>query len=124
MGRENTSKRQIAEVGKGLRRVWISEDVNEDLEKIVGQVNKDFDGGKINRSQIISWMVKKMVSECCASDIQEIRLANLDELSVLEAMVKKARSTGVMPSDLSELVLKQLRGSGKPKKMVPTSIYP
>ena len=58
----------------------------------------------------------RFASQCGDSDIQQIRAENVNELAVLEAILKKAKKTGKLPTDVSQLIHKHLGFQEPPKK--------
>ena len=76
--------------------------------EVVERVNDGFEGGRINRTQMANWILVRFASQCSDTDIQQIRAENVNELAVLEAILKKARKTGKLPSDMSQLIHKHL----------------
>jgi hypothetical protein len=104
------------EQSEGVRRIWISKELDEKLEIILKRVNDGFDGGKISRAQIVTWQLTRWTDTCSDRDIEMIRLANVNEVTMLEAIIRKAKESGEMPQELRLLIRKQLAGAVLPKK--------
>jgi hypothetical protein len=104
------------EQSEGMRRIWINKELDKKLDGILKRVNDGFDGGKISRTQIVTWQLTRWSETCSDRDIETIRLANVNDLSLLEAIIRKAKESGEIPQDLRLLIRKQLAGALSPKK--------
>jgi hypothetical protein len=91
-----------------VHRIGVSKMAEEALMEVLERVNNGFEGGRINRTQMANWILVRFASQCSDTDIQQIRAENVNELAVLEAILKKARKTGKLPSDMSQLIHKHL----------------
>ena len=91
-----------------IHRLSISKLADEGLTEIVERVNDGFEGGRVNRSQVANWILTRFSSSCSEADIQQIRAENVNELAVLEAILRKARKSGKLPHHLSALIQKHL----------------
>ena len=85
-------------------RVLISPEANLAVDDLIGKVNSGFDGGKVTRPQLVSWVLCKFGQTMSEPDIQEIRAAHFDRIAYFEALLKRAKETGVMPPELSGLL--------------------
>jgi hypothetical protein len=90
-----------------IYRVTVTKSADEALEKIIRQVNENFEAGKVNRSQVVTWILLNFSKNLSDSVIQEIRGDHFDELALLESLFKKAKKTGKIPSDLKNLLMRQ-----------------
>lgn len=80
------------------------------------ETNRNDEVHRINRTQMANWILVRFASQCSDADIQQIRAENVNELAVLEATLKKARKTGKLPSDMSQLIHKHLGFQDSPRK--------
>ena len=94
--------------GDEVHRINISKMAEEALVEVLERVNDGFEGGRVNRTQMANWILMRFASHCSDSDIQQIRAENVNELAVLEAILKKAKKTGKLPTDVSQLIHKHL----------------
>lgn len=101
--------------GDEVHRINISKMAEEALVEVLERVNDGFEGGRVNRTQMANWILMRFASHCSDSDIQQIRAENVNELAVLEAILKKAKKTGKLPTDVSQLIHKHL-GFQEPAK--------
>ena len=91
-----------------VHRINVSKMAEEALMEVLERVNNGFEGGRINRTQMANWILVRFANHCSDTDIQQIRAENVNELAVLEAILKRARKTGKLPSDMSQLIHKHL----------------
>lgn len=82
-------------------RVLISQESNRHLDDLAARVNDGFDAGKITRPQILSWVLRRFAEAAGEDEIQELRAAHFDRIAYLEALLKRAKETGVLPPELA-----------------------
>jgi len=99
-----------------IQRITISKMVGEALSNLVERVNDGFDGGKVNRSQVANWILLQSTEMVTDVQIKEIRAEHLDEFAFLEALMRKAKKSGKMPTELRSYVGRQLGLDDAPKK--------
>jgi hypothetical protein len=88
--------------GDEVHRINISKMAEEALVEVLKRVNDGFEGGgRVNRTQMANWILMRFASQCSDSDIQQIRAENVNELAVLEAILKKSKKTGKLPADVA-----------------------
>jgi hypothetical protein len=85
-------------------RVIISQGSNRDLDDLASRVNAGFDAGKVTRPQILSWVLRRFAETAGEEEFQEIRAAHFDRIAYLEALLKRAKETGVLPPELSAVL--------------------
>ena len=108
--------------GDEVHRINISKMAEEALFEVLERVNDGFEGGRVNRTQMANWILMRFASQCSDSDIQLIRAENVNELAVLEAILKKAKKTGKLPTDVSQLIHKHLGFQEPPRKPVKSKL--
>lgn len=116
--RENNKEVGMEEKTDEIHRITVSKMAEEALTEIVERVNDGFEGGRVNRVQVANWIMMRFLGNCSDADIQQIRVENVNEIAVLEAILKKARKSGKLPSEMSFLIQKQLGFEDSPKKTV------
>ena len=102
--------------GEEVHRINVSKMAEEALSEVMERVNDGFEGGRINRTQMANWILMRFASQCSDADIQQIRSENVNELAVLEAILKKAKKTGKLPSEVSQIIHKHLGFQDSPRK--------
>lgn len=85
-------------------RVLISPEANLAVDDLIGKVNSGFDGGKVSRPQLVSWILCKFGQTIAEPDVLEIRAVHFDRIAYFEALLKRAKETGVMPPELAALL--------------------
>ncbi len=122
---ENQNKIQNTNTGKEdkgqktteeILRITVSRAAEEALVGIVDRVNDGYEGGKVNRTQIANWVLIRAQETMQDNDIKDIRAEHLDEFAFMEALVRKAKKSGKLPSELRSFMNKQLGLDDAPKK--------
>lgn len=85
-------------------RVLISPEANTTVDDLIIKVNTGFDGGKVTRPQLVSWVLCKFGQTMTESDTQEIRSLHFDRIAYFEALLKRAKESGVIPPELASLL--------------------
>lgn len=99
-----------------IQRITVSKLGQDALTAIVERVNDGFIGGKINRTQAANWILMRFNENVTDIEIREIRAEHFDEVAVLEAILRKAKESGKVPTEFKALLLKQLENNDQPKK--------
>lgn len=99
-----------------IHKITVSKTAEEALIEIVERVNDGFEGGKVNRVRVANWILMRFQSNCTDHDIQQIRAENVNEVAALEAILKKARKSGKLPTELSSLIQKHLGFEDVPRR--------
>ncbi len=108
----NEEKEQKAEE---IHRITVSRAADEALDGIVERINDGFDGGRVNRMQAASWIVLRSVETFGENEIKDIRADHFDEVAMLESVLRRAKKTGKVPSELKALLQKHI-GLEEPAK--------
>ena len=91
-----------------IYRVSVSKAAEEALSTVVERVNNRFEGGKVNRTQILNWVLVRFAETLGDAEIREIRAEHFDDVAFLESVLRKAKKTGKVPQELRALLQKQL----------------
>lgn len=113
---DNTEEKKDREQVEEVYRVTVTKATDEVLTKIVDKINDGFEGGRINRSQAISWILAKFSEDMAEATVREIRANHFDEIALLSAMLKKAKKTGAIPPELREMLQRQFGLDDTPSK--------
>jgi hypothetical protein len=65
---------------------------------------KLLDCGRVNRQSLTSWIVNHTCEDADNSLIEEIRNAHFDEFMMLEAILRKGKAEGKLPSEFINLL--------------------
>jgi len=103
-------------------KVTISKKAEKAATDLLAKVNDGFDGGRINRQDLMSWILTMFAEDCGEQDIRAIRAAHFDEITLLELCLKKSKQSGSLPPELRKLLLAQAGLDDSGKKSVKKAI--
>ncbi len=98
-------------------RILITKEASQCLDDMAARVGDGFEGGRISRPQIVSWILQQFAVRMTGADVEEIQSTYFDRIAYLESLLKRAKDTGVTPPELA--VLFPGRGSGAVVKKKP-----
>ena len=129
MGTGNTEEEQmqIAKMKKNktkneksedsiVSRVVISKEADDALKVLLAKVRDGFDGGYIERSDLVNWILfnhEKLIGE---SEIRTIRTAYFDEMLAWNGLTKLANQDGSLSEDLKSQFKSLLNAAAKKNK--------
>lgn len=129
MGTGNTEEEQmqIAKMKKNktkneksedsiVSRVVISKEADDALKVLLAKVRDGFDGGYIERSDLVNWILfnhEKLIGE---SEIRTIRTAYFDEMLAWNGLTKLANQEGSLSEDLKSQFKSLLNAAAKKNK--------
>lgn len=99
-----------------LYRLTMTRDAEKALVEMLDKVNTGFSGGRINRTEMVSWALIQLNKDLSENHLQDIRAIHFDELAALESMYKKAKESGVVSAELRSILLKQTGFDAPTKK--------
>ena len=114
---DKTETKTEGKTGDEFVKVTISKKAEGTTSDLLAKVNNEFEGGRISRQDLISWVLTRFAEECSEPDIRAIRADHFDEIALLELCLKKSKQAGSLPSDLRKLLLAQA-GLEDPAKKV------
>lgn len=88
-------------------KVTIAKKAETAIGSLLARVNDGFEGGRISRQDLISWILAKFTDECTEHDIKAIRADHFDEIVLLELSLKRYKQAGGLPPELKKLLLAQ-----------------
>lgn len=89
-----------------LAKIAITTSSDEALSRALEQVNQDFDGGRVTKTDFASWLLLRAANALDASAIEEVRKAHFNQIAYLETLVKKLKSSNrdnLGPEELATL---------------------
>ncbi len=101
-----------------IARISISKSAENTLVSILESVNDGFNGGRVNRHQLASWIVHKFGESLSDEDIKLIRQDHFNEVAMLEAMVRQIKKSGKVPVEMRAIIQKQMGFDEPPKKRI------
>lgn len=99
-----------------IQRITVSKQAQSALTAIIERVNDGFIGGKINRTQAANWILERFYAKLDDAEVKAIRTEHFDEIAMLESILRRAKESGKVPSELKSLLQRQLESNDAPKK--------
>jgi hypothetical protein len=115
-GEKNTE--EINTEKEDILRITVSRQGERALLEVMDQVNDGFNGGRVSKTQMANWILKRFKDDLDDSLIRDIRADHFDEVMVLESILRAARETGKLPSEFRHLLQKQMGLDVSVKKKV------
>ena len=82
-------------------RVILGNKANESLERIVHQVNDNFNCGTITKSNVVDWLLTKLNGSISPTEVKTLRELHIDEKKMLQDLLKESTTPGsVLPPDI------------------------
>jgi hypothetical protein len=78
------------------------------LCRIIERINDGFSAGKVSRMQALSWLILYNEQNLSDSVILQIRADHYDEITMLEAILRQAKTAGKLPQELRGFLHKQM----------------
>lgn len=109
IGNQNQNKDGIKESENAdeFIKVTVSKQAEAAIGNLLARVNDGFDGGRVNRQDLLSWILAKFADECTDQEIRAIRADHFDEIMLLELSLKRYKQAGGLPPELRKLLLSQ-----------------
>lgn len=100
-----------------LAKIAVTGSADEALSKALELVNHNFDGGRVTKIDLASWLLHRIAEQMNETMIDEIRKAYFNQVVYLEALVKKMKASGRDGLSKDEMtVLQSLMGVENPRK--------
>ena len=97
-------------------KITITKESENAAMEIVDKVNSGFEAGKVNRQDVVSWIIMRFKGQFGQEEIKTIRASFANEITLLESIFKKAKETGVMPNQLKEALRDYLVNDSSQKR--------
>lgn len=102
-------------------KITVTKEAGEILAELVVKANEGFEGGRINRQNLASFIVEKFKASFSDKDLVQLRQLHYDDAAMLEAMYRKMKETGEVPEFLRDALRKQFQVTDEtPKKVKKT----
>ncbi|MGE3975793.1 MAG: hypothetical protein AB7F59_14810 [Bdellovibrionales bacterium] len=112
--KENKEKKNEENIVK----ITITKEAGQSLSELVEKVNEGFDGGRVHRQDVASWIIGQFKKLHAESDILQIRQVYYDASAMLETAYRKMKETGEIPEFLKDALQKQFQNAGTtPKRL-------
>ena len=107
---ENKDVKTIAAVTKKEGRIVVSVEAEAAVAEFTDAVNDGFDAGRANRYEVASYMILWFKNHGPDDAISEIRRRSANGFSMLDAVLKKYKGFGELPSDIQSALDKHFFG--------------
>lgn len=99
-------------------KITVTKEAGEILAELVVRANEGFEGGRINRQNLASFIVEKFKANFSDKDLIQLRQLHYDDAAMLEAMYRKMKETGEVPEFLRDALRKQFQVTDEAPKKV------
>lgn len=99
-----------------VAKITVTKEAEEAVSQIVCRVNEGFEAGRVNRQDVASWIISRFIEVLSDIEIQQIRSAFFNEIALLEAILKKAKQSGNIPTELKAALMGQMTMAPAPSK--------
>ena len=96
-----------------VAKITVTKEAEEAVSQIVAKVNDGFEGGRVNRQDVASWILTRFIETFSDLEIQQLRATFFNEIALLEVILKRAKQSGSVPAELKAALLGQM-GSQSP----------
>ncbi len=114
MGKEEIGEQKLEQ--ENSIKITVTKEAGEILADLVGKANEGFEGGRINRQNLASFIIEKFKASLSDKDLIQLRQIHYDDASMLEAMYRKMKETGEVPEFLRDALRKQFQVTDEPLK--------
>jgi len=102
---ESDLKSEIKE--ENLSKIAITKEADRAASELVARVNDGFEAGKASKQEVTSYAILRFCKACTENDIHAIRELFFNPIALMEATLRKAKETGVIPDSMRELLFQQ-----------------
>lgn len=113
---EEKERQDTRTENESIIKITITKEAGETLAALVIRANEGFEGGKINRQNLASYIIEKYKNNFSDRELAHLRQLHYDDAAMLEAMYKKMKETGEIPEFLREALKKQFQGNDEPPR--------
>jgi len=75
-----------------LAKVAITKRADDSVSGALERVNDGFEGGRVSKTDLMSWAILRVVSEIDKADIDEIRRDHFNQVAYLDGLVKRLKN--------------------------------
>lgn len=120
--KKNTDYKSVEEISQdGLYKIGVTREAEKVLAEVVNQVNDGYQGGRASRTGVASWIITQFGKAVDTHVIKAMRLEFLNELSLLEMVLRKSKETGQLAPELKKLLMQQAGLLEEPARRTPKS---
>jgi hypothetical protein len=97
-----------------LTRIVVLKESEKIATEIQDQVNNGFEAGRASKLDVVSFIFNWFKANITDDLIHQLRMSCTDELTMLENVLKKAKSSGNLPPELRSALAQHFFGSVTP----------
>ena len=113
--KEENTENEIQELNKkadeGLAKIAITKEADRALSDLLGRVNDGFEAGKATKQEVASYIINSFFNACTDTNIHTLRTLFFNPILLMEATLKKAKETGMVPDSMRQLLYEQFMAS-------------
>ena len=89
-----------------LAKITVTSSADTQLNQIIELVNRNFTAGRITKPDVASWLINRGAQGFDEAAVKSIQRAHFSQVTYLDSLVKKLKSTGqesLSPDELVEM---------------------
>jgi hypothetical protein len=79
--------------GTNLAKVAIHKRADELVDAAMPQINDGFEGGRVSKTDLMSWAIVRVVEQLDEEMIEQIRSQHFNQVAYLDGLVKRLKGT-------------------------------
>ncbi len=107
---------------ENIVRITITKEADYEADKIVALVNDGFDGGRISKQDLASWILTNFTAIVSGDFIEKVRFEFFNELVRFKNLLKLAQQSGGITPDIRRALKEISEDAVKPRKQKKTLI--
>ena len=111
MGELEQEKQEQRKNEDQLAKIAISKEADKAVGEILNRVSDGFDAGRPTKHEVTSQIILRFFKEFTDADVHALRVQFFNPILVMEAMVRKAKESGVVPDSMREFLYEQFMAS-------------
>lgn len=96
---------------ENLSKIAISKEADRGLVEILNRIVDGFDAGRATKQDVASHIIMRFVASCTDKEIHGMRALFFNPILLMEATLKRAKETGILPDALRSLFYEQFMAS-------------
>jgi len=105
-----------------IAKITVTKEAEAAVSQIVTRVNEGFEAGRVNRQDVASWIINRFIETFSDAEVQQIRATFFNEIALLEAILKKAKQSGSVPTELKAALIGQVNTTSNSVKKAKRSL--
>ncbi|MBL7554192.1 MAG: hypothetical protein JNM24_00095 [Bdellovibrionaceae bacterium] len=97
---------------ENITRVVISKDAEKIASEVLERVNDGFEAGRATKLDVINFIFNWFKSNITDDVIYQLRMSCTDEMTMLENVLKRAKSSGNLPPEIKNALAQHFFGGG------------